>query len=487
MSKEASRRSIILTSIAALIVASVWIISCGGNSTTTTPPAVTGTITTSLTDPPVCASSFDNIWITITKVTANINGTASSTDSGWVTLVDLTANPKQIDLLSLASTTCLLSQLGSTTGLPPGNYQQIRIFLLDNNAATGPSPNNCGTGNGWNCVVPKGSTPQELLLSSEAQTGLKVPPGQIDGGAINLTAGQAADININFDGCHSIIRQGNGAYRLLPTLRAGMVSVNNNAINGKVVDSVTSAGIPGAVILLEQPDSNGIDRVVDAGTTASDGSFNFCPLTPGNYDVVIGASTTAGLVTTVYNATIAFNVPVGAALGNIPMVSEGSGTGPTIPWATLSGQVTTAGTTTGTATAADIMFSALQDATPAGATSPVHVTIPIFGVTGQPPTFETTATPNPATPVCPAGTDCLNYQLMVPASNPNVATYSNGSIGTFGPPAVGTVTYSLLMETTNCTASTPNPAEVTGIVVTPATTAAVATIPAFTGCTAPTI
>jgi hypothetical protein len=483
MSKGMFRKLLILAFISPVLIASIWMISCGSYNSPA-PPAttMTGTITTSLTDPPVCASSFDNIWITVTKVTANISGTASDTDSGWVTLADLTSSPKQIDLLSLASTTCLLSQLGSTSGLPPGNYQQIRIFLLANNASSGPSPNACGSGNGFNCVVPKGGAAQELLLSSEAQTGLKVPPGQIDGGAIKLTAGQAADININFDGCHSIIRQGNGAYRLLPTLRAGMVSVNNNALNGKVVDSVTTTGIPGAVILLEQPDSNGVDRVVDAGTSAADGSFNFCPLPPGNYDVVVGAATTSGLVTTVYNASIAFNVPVGASLGNIPMVSEGSGTALTIPWATLSGQVTTAGS--GGATEADVMFSALQDATPTGG-SVVHVTIPIFGVNGQPPTFETTDTPTPALPACPAGTDCLNYTLMVPASNPSVATFASGSVGAFAPPAAGTVNYSLLMESANCTASTPSPANVTPIAVTPATTTAVATTPAFTGCTAP--
>jgi hypothetical protein len=297
-----------------------------------------------------------------------------------------------------------------------------------------------------------------------------------------LAAGQAADININFDGCHSIIRQGNGAYRLLPTLRAGMVSVNNNALSGKVVDSVTTTGIPGAVILLEQPDSNGVDRVVDAGTSAADGSFNFCPLAPGNYDVVVGAAPTSGLLTTVYNASIAFNVPVGTSLGNIPMVSEGSGTALTIPWAALSGQVTSAGS--GGATAADVMFSALQDATPAGGSTAVHVTIPIFGVNGEPPTFETVTTPSTG-PACPLGTDCLNYTLMVPASNPSVATFASGSIGTFAPPAAGTVNYSLLMESANCTASTPSPANVTPIAVTPATTTAVATTPAFTGCTAP--
>jgi hypothetical protein len=482
MLRTKSRNLIVLTIIAGLLIASGWIISCGGNNTPAPANAMTGTVTTSLTDPPTCAASFDHVWVTITKVTANISSTASDTDSGWVTLADLTATPKQIDLLSLASTTCLLSQLGSTSGLQPGKYQQIRILLLANNASGGPSPNSCGSGNGFNCVVPAGGTPQELQLSSEAQTGIKIPPGQITGGGINLVAGQAADLNINFDACASILRQGNGKYRLKPTLHAGEVAVNNNALSGKVVDSTSLNPIAGAVVLLEQPDSNAIDRIMDAGVTDANGQFNFCPLPSGNYDVVVDATITAGLTTTVYGATIAFNVPTGTALSSIPLVSEGSGTALTTPWATLTGQVTSAGS--GGATAADITFSALQDATPSGGAL-VHVTIPIFGVAAQPPVFETSATPNPAIPACPVGTDCSNYSLMVPSGNPSVGTFSGGSMGSFGAPAAGAVNYSLLTETADCTASAPSPALLTAIAVTPAATTAVSTVAAFTGCTAP--
>ncbi|HEV2348811.1 MAG TPA: DUF4382 domain-containing protein [Terriglobia bacterium] len=483
MLRTKSRQFIGLAIVAGLLIASGWIISCGGNNAPIpVSNPTTGVITTSLTDPPVCASSFDHVWVTITKVTANISSTASDTDSGWVTLVDLTTAPKQIDLLSLASTTCLLAQLGSTSGLPPGNYQQIRLLLLANDASSGPSPNACGSGNGFNCVVPSGDTPQELLLSSEAKTGIKIPPGQIAGGGINLVAGQAADLNINFDGCHSIIREGNGAYRLLPTLHAGEVSVNNNALSGKVVDSSNSNPIPGAVVLLEQPDSSAIDRIMDAGVTDANGMFNFCPLPPGNYDVVVDATVTVALTTTVYGATIAFNVPTGTALNSIPLVSEGTGTALTTPWSTVSGQVTSAGSSG--ATVADITFSALQDATPSGGTL-THVTIPIFGVAAQPPVFETTPTPTPSTPACPLATDCFNYSETIPSGNPSVGTFSGGSMGSFGAPATGSVNYSLLFESTDCTASTPSPALLTSITVTPAGKTTATVTPAFTGCTAP--
>ena len=479
---------VICSIIAVLLIAAGWIISCGGNNTVagggSTP--VTGVITTSLTDPPTCSASFDHVWVTVTKVTANISSSAAETDGGWVTLADLTSSPRQFDLLSLASTTCVLTQLGSTTGLVPGDYQQIRLYLLSNTATSGPSPNNCGNNNGFNCVVPHGGSPQELLLSSEAQSGLKIPSGQIAGGGINLAAGQSADLNINFDACASILLQGNGQYRLKPTLNAGVVSVNSNSISGKVVDSnSTPNAIGGAVVLLEQPDSSGIDRVLDAGVSGPDGSFIFCPLPSGNnsgkFDVVVDAtSTTAALVTTVYGATVALNVPVGTNLNNIPLVSEGTGTALTTPWSTITGQVTSAGS--GGATVADITLSALQSVTAGGST--VLVTVPAFKVTGQPPTVITSATPTPSSPACPSGTDCNNYSLMVPSGNPQAGAFSSGAI-TYTAPAAPPVTYNLNATSPNCTGSTPSPATASSIAVTPMATTNVSTVLAFTGCTAP--
>jgi len=450
-------------------------------SSSAPPATMTGTVTTTISDPPSCALAFDHVYVTVTKVTAHISSTAGENDGGWVTLADLANSPKQVDLLHLpGSGACVLSQmLGSTSGLQPGKYQQIRLYLLANNASSGPSPNECGAG-GFNCVVPSGGSAQILQLSSEAQTGLKVPPGQMAGGGINLQAGQTADINIDFDACASILHQGNGQYRLKPTLRAGVVSVSNNSLAGTVVDASNSnAPIEGAVVLLEQPDPDDatIDRVVRSTTTASDGSFNFCPLDSGGpFDVVVAAFTTPpGGNPTTYNATVAFSVPVGTNLNPLPLVPEG--TSPTMP-ATITGQVTSAGS--GGALAADVTLSALQSATPTGG-STISVTIPIFGALMQPPTFTTSATPDPSTPACPAGTLCHNYLLKVPASNPQVGTFSSGSV-TYAAPASDPVNYSLNAVAPGCTASAPSPATVSSITVTPGNTTNVSTVLAFSGC-----
>ncbi|MBZ5516181.1 MAG: DUF4382 domain-containing protein [Acidobacteriia bacterium] len=480
MSERCSSFRLVAVAITAAVMAGLMA-SCGGGMSSNSPASMTGTITTTMSDPPSCTLEFDAVYVTVTKVTAHISATADENSSGWVTLVDLTGSPMQIDLLHLPGTgACVLNKtLGSTTGLPPGRYQQIRLYLLANNAASGPSSNVCGAG-AFNCVVPKGGAPQPLLLSSEAQTGLKVPPGQIAGGAINLQAGQSADIDIHFDACSSILRQGDGQYRLRPTLQAGVVSVDHNSLSGKVVDgSNSNAPIEGAVVLLEQPDSSDatIDRVQRSTTTASDGTFIFCPIESDNpFDVVVSAfvSPLGGNPTT-YNPTVAFHVPVGTDLNPLPLVPEG--TGATTP-ATITGQVTSAGS--GGPLEADVTLSALQQATPTTG-STMSVTVPIFGALMQPPTFTTTATPDPSTPVCPGGTLCYNYTLMVPASNPKVGTFNNGAI-TYGDPAVPPVNYSVNATAQGCTASTPSPATVGSITVTPGNGTAAGTVLAFSGC-----
>jgi hypothetical protein len=128
----------------------------------------------------------------------------------------------QIDLFSKANTNCVLAQLGSAS-LPVGSYQQIRLLLVSNSPAAGvpvPSPNACA-GNGFNCALLDDGTIHELLLSSQDNTGLKIPPGQILGGPIQVAAGQSVDLNIDFNACASICgKDRQGKCRLKPHDRA---------------------------------------------------------------------------------------------------------------------------------------------------------------------------------------------------------------------------------------------------------------------------
>lgn len=437
--------------LAATICAAL-LVSCGGGSQPSPSGPFTGTVNTSITDPPWCSATYDHVYVTITKVTAHLNADAGPDDSGWQTLVDLTGSPKQIDLLSLADTACLLTQLGSTT-LPAGKYQQIRLYLLSNNPSGGaatPSPNACGS-MGFNCVVPAGGSAQTLQLRSESQTGIKIPSSQITSGGLTVDAGQAVDLNIDFDTCHSLVHEGNGKWGLKPVLHAGEVSTTNNAISGKVVDSETQKPINEALVSLEQPDpsNTSVDIETDGTTTNASGNFSFCPLPAGaTYDVVVTKSDTSGLTPVTYNATVTLSVPVGSALGNIPLVAEPTTVGTTTTVsspANILGQVTTtsnsttSGASASDATAAVITVSALQSAG-----GGKIVTIPPF-LGSSVGNFTTVATPtvsNGTSPnTCPTGTKCENYLFLVPASNPSVGTFTAGQTTNYSAPAVNPALY----------------------------------------------
>src|SRR5258708_16091346 len=167
--------------------------------------------------------SFKQVLVTGGSVEGNIDRDGDDNSSGWQELApQLASQPMQIDLFSTPQTNCVLAQLGSAS-LPVGSYQQIRLLLVSNSPAAGaatPASNACA-GNGFNCVVLKDNSVHELQLSSQANTGLKIPPGQIVGGPIQVAAGQSVDLNIDFNACASIVLEGNGSYRLKPTLTAG--------------------------------------------------------------------------------------------------------------------------------------------------------------------------------------------------------------------------------------------------------------------------
>jgi hypothetical protein len=390
------------------------------------------TINVSITDPPSCKfpnGAFQHVFVTIRSVRAHINPDADDNMPGWQELVpELNNQSVQIDLFAAASTTCLLTTLGSNTALPAGNYQQIRLILLANDGGNGPLPASNACGNqGFNCVVLQDGSIHELQLSSESHTGLKILPG------IMVAAGQDVDLNIDFNACSSIHREGNGTFRLKPVLRVSEVGTNHTGISGQVVDSVTGTPIAGGTVLvaLEQPDNSGADVIFLQTAADSAGNFNFCPLPGGAiFDVVVVAINGAGVA---YNATVAVGVAGGTALGAIPLFAEtGVATGP----ATLQGFVTA---TTGMAPATiDAAMSALQTITLAGGVNRL-VTIPSEGNSTPNISVESNSS-CPAT--APMNANCAQYTLIEPASNPSVGTFSGGKIS-YAPPSAGDVFYTV--------------------------------------------
>jgi hypothetical protein len=432
------RAGALLLAVVAIFGIAGIIVSCsGGGSSSMSISSGMGTVNVSMSDPPSCMppnGQFTHVYITVRSVQAHISASATDDSPGWQELApQLASAPMQIDLFSKPQTTCILAQLGSAS-LPAGSYQQIRLLLVSNTAASsaGPSTNTCA-GNGFNCVVLEDSTIHELQLSSQANTGLKIPPGQIVGGPLQVTPGQSVDLNIDFNACASIVQEGNGKFRLKPTLTAGQVSANNSGISGKVVDSGTSAPIAGSVqVAIEQPDpTSGIDRILMQTVADSNGNFNFCPLPTGTFDIVVVAIGPANLP---YNATTVLNVPNGTNLGAIPLIAEVGAAAPAV----FQGFVTaTNGAAAGTI---DVSLSALQTV-PAGTTTTLQITIPLQTIpaTNTTPEVDSTGLVSvSASTSCPTGApakaNCAQYTLVVPASNPSVGIFSSSGFKYSTPP-----------------------------------------------------
>jgi hypothetical protein len=403
-----------------------------------------------------CVSSYQHVWVTVSDVTAHSSG------GGWQDLTPgLSGAPVQVDLLDPAPTDCFLATLGVASGLPAGKYQQIRIILDDGgvhsngkghgkgkhqNPRTPPASNACSTlGEGvFNCIELSDDSFVPLSLTSEAKTGMKIPPGQIADHGLTIRRGQGADLDIDFNACKSIVQAGkSGKYNLKPTLHAEEVDlsvlVGGTVQQGNITGSnVVSDGTPiaGANVLLESqaPSSDysigtpsagsstaQVENVVGMATSASDGSFGFCPVPAGTYEVVAAAVLSSNDAT---NATITTDVSVSASGGPnnlvIPLLDEGIGP------ALLEGLFTTQGVSSA-GSGDDIAFAGVQPF--AGDSGTVLAIVPaLAGTIPSAATVTTVASPTATncpeitSPSCPSGTNCECFTLALPASNPVIGT-----------------------------------------------------------------
>lgn len=190
--------------VSALLVVGV-ISGCGGGSSS---ESESGSLSLNLTDSVIDATNVESVYITIMGIQYHTSG------GGWQTM-DEFEGPRKIDLLDL--------QEGNTTALgqftlPSGHYTQIRFELNASKKST----------SGCYIEYNDGSSDQPLYVPSgeEKLTGsFDVPVN----GDVNVTA--------DFDIAKSIVAEGNGDFKLKPTIR---LIVNNQAgkIKGILTDMV---------------------------------------------------------------------------------------------------------------------------------------------------------------------------------------------------------------------------------------------------------
>ena len=479
LKQAVSLRKLLPLAIAAcfLTVAALFIAACSSMNGTVT--AGTAKVNVMISDPATCATPngpFSHVFVTITDVQANVSTSAAPNDSGWTDLTpSLKTGPKQVDLLGLANNQCFLASLGDSQQLQAGTYQQIRVILAAD--STGITSNACGNG-AANCVqLSKDSSFHTLNLSSEAQTGIKIPASQIAGGGLTVAAGKTTDLDIDFQTCQSIVQEGNGQYRLKPVLHAGEVSTVSASINGSVIDAATGKPVAGtAWVAVEQPDAGGVDRVVQSTIANTDGTFVFCPLPAGNYDVVIsGIRSSDGAL---YAPTIITGVAVGDTTGavklNAPTLAAANS------FANLTGLVTSANTSKAPV-AIDVTLTALATVNGKVFTIPQQpATTPFYGVSQV---VTTVAGPVGNPPVaCPSNTDCINYSLPVPSTGAYIGAWSAAGATLAQPAPLPSYAVDGITSST-CSASDVNsnpPLALTG--TGPFTSVAITPNLAFTNC-----
>lgn len=455
-----------------LLVAAIFVAACSSSMNGNLSSGM-ATVTTMISDPATCATPngpFSHVFVTITDVQANMSSSAGNNDSSWVDLTPSLKNaPKQVDLLGLANNQCFLASLGDSQQLQAGTYQQIRVILAAD--STGLSSNACGNGSA-NCIqLSSDSSFHTLNLSSEAQTGIKIPASQIAGGGLTVKAGQTTDLDIDFLTCQSIVQEGNGQYRLKPVLHAGEVSTVSSSINGSVIDASTGKPVAGMVwVAVEQKDANGVDRVVQSTIANADGTFVFCPLSAGTYDVVISGM--RGSDAALYSPSIVTGVAVGDTTGavmlNPPALAAASS------MANFTGLVTSNAVI-------DVTLTALQTVNAGIYTIPQQPAgTPYYNVAQ---TVTTGAGPVGNPPVaCPNGTDCIDYSLAVPSGGPYIGAWT-ASGATLSQPAP-LASYAVDGTTTSaCSAAEVNSNPATSLSGTgPFANVAVTTNLQFTGC-----
>jgi hypothetical protein len=399
--------AILFLCFAAILITAALLISCSGGSPNT------GFVNTSISDPAPCSmptGPYSHVFVTVTDVKIHASASAGPNDPGWMSLTpDLESNgPQQIDLLNEPLNECFLAMLGSKTELQAGNYQQVRIMLAS--TGNGLTKNSCDQlpGDVPNCVQLANGSQFPLLLSSEANTGLKIPSGQIAGGQFTVAAGQTKDLDIDFNTCASITLQGNGQYRLNPVLTAGEVSTNS-AINGTLIDSGTKSPIAGgtAFVALEKRDLNNVDHVVlSTKADPTSGAFALCPVQNGTYDVVAAAVDSTG---NIYAATVITGVPAGSVMGSIELFKTG------VASASLTGNVTTS------PIAEDIGLAALQ---PIGGGVQIVTPLALESMA--------TATLSTSTGTCVPNSCTAMFKWAVPVAPPQVGAFNAGNPPTSG-------------------------------------------------------
>ncbi|MHB1460211.1 MAG: DUF4382 domain-containing protein [Armatimonadota bacterium] len=227
---------------------------CGGSGDSASSSG-TGTMQVYLSDAPVDAKA---VYVSISKVEVSKDG------SGWITLSSYAPDPLVLNLLDYRYTgsgTIPTRYLLADKPLETGHYTQIRLILTKVT------------------LVDNSNVTYDCSMSSQDKSGLKLT------GSFDVSEGTKSAVLIDFDASRSIVQEGNGTYRLKPTVRAVPVQITAN-----VKGNITFKNSEGTTIAVPVGASmaayNGVEFVASSPIT-SDGTYYLPAMLAGSYSLVL--------------------------------------------------------------------------------------------------------------------------------------------------------------------------------------------------------
>jgi Domain of unknown function (DUF4382) len=261
----------------------------GGGSSGGSSGPMQGVANVSLTDAP---GDFIHVYVTVSALWFHTSSTAGPDDAGWVKFT-LSA-PVTVDLLSLENGTLLQA---FSVSPPNGSYQQIRLFLIDNQAALTSSAKALSL-----------SENDEVFYDDASDTAQNAPleivspsKGVAIYGTFQVTSTAPVDLALDFNVDRDVLKfyAGNQVDFVLNPRLAYFDLSHVGAITGSVdcADLLVDGGAGfayGLVIKAESPSSDGTYQVVDRETGLKvDLANNSCTFTLFPVQVPVGSSSTS--------------------------------------------------------------------------------------------------------------------------------------------------------------------------------------------------
>ena len=221
-----------------------------------------------LTDDP---GDYEEVNIFISKIEGHLAVEGEENEEDWEVLMEWT-DGLLVDLIKLEEVSILLASLE----LEPKKYTQLRIFLkVDEDDA-------------WLILNDEDLTEVPLEIPSVYQSGIKlIHPFEI-------VEGMITKLTIDFDAEKSVVKTGNGEYKLKPVIKltsetysVGDLHEYPGSISGSVVDSGNSWPISGTTVSVSLSDGEYI--FTTSMVTEQDGLFFIDQLPVGTYTLTASA------------------------------------------------------------------------------------------------------------------------------------------------------------------------------------------------------